>query len=142
MKNLPNSSGIYYYYEGDRLLYIGRANNLSRRTTEHAGNNLWFREFKFYQKMLKMKNFGYEREKYPEDIDKILRDFEFRSRDNVMLPPHVIDLIFHRITRIEIQEMPFELAKQKEKELIQELKPPFNYETASDEYYQIRDELN
>jgi len=38
--------------------------------------------------------------------------------------------------------MPFELVKQKEKDKIQELRPPFNSQTASDEYYQVSEKWN
>ncbi len=51
-------------------------------------------------------------------------------------------MIFDRIKKIDIEEMPFELVKKKEKEEIKELRPPFNYQTASEEYYQIQSILD
>lgn len=32
---IPRTSGLYYFYEGTKLLYIGRANNLRARIYQH-----------------------------------------------------------------------------------------------------------
>ncbi|MGI0083044.1 MAG: hypothetical protein ACREAG_07075 [Nitrosopumilaceae archaeon] len=50
-------------------------------------------------------------------------------------------MIFHRVKRIEIEEMPHELTKERESNLIQSLKPPLNSQTASDEYFMISNEF-
>ena len=44
--------------------------------------------------------------------------------------------------RIEIEEMPHEITKEMESELIHKLKPPFNSQTESNEYYRILHEFD
>ncbi len=53
----------------------------------------------------------------------------------------VTDMIFHKVMRIEIEEMDHDLTESKEKEMILKFKPPFNYQTASDEYFQVQENM-
>jgi excinuclease UvrABC nuclease subunit len=39
MIDIPNSSGIYYFYEGEKLLYVGKSIDLKRRIKQHELNN-------------------------------------------------------------------------------------------------------
>ena len=132
-----NTSGIYYFYDDNRLLYVGKAKNLKSRTTEHYTNNLKDREGKFLAKMMRAKGIDpLKREEWPKEFDRACKDFDmkylFHHQD-----PLVIDMIFHKVSRIEIEEIHHELTKQKEKDIIKKLEPPFNYQTACDEYYEI-----
>jgi len=78
------------------------------------------------------------REEWPEELKKSYDDFRLRGFSK--LNAIVIDYIFHKVKKIEIEEMPFELIKSKEKEMVQKFKPPFNSQTASEEYYRLYDE--
>ena len=64
---------------------------------------------------------------------------DFKDREFSNPKTLVIDLTFNKVKRIEIEEMPKELTESKEKEMIQKYEPPFNSETASDEYYRIQE---
>jgi len=108
LKKLPYTSGIYYFYDKDnKLLYIGKAKKLNSRIWEHRENNLFDREGKFYLKIQKEKGF-HSREEWPEALDAAFKDFQIRYMFHHQRPI-VIDMIFHRIKRIEIEEMPHEL---------------------------------
>ena len=131
IENIPKNSGIYFFYDGnDKLLYVGKAKLLRTRIDQHKYLNDRLREKRYYRIMgisrtkderaILEKNFNKAQEKWREGETAL-----------------VIDNIFHRVKRIEIEEMPHEFTKEKEKELIQKLKPPFNFETACDEYYAI-----
>ena len=141
LKNLPNRSGLYYLYDKDDTpLYVGKAKNLKSRMKEHHSNNLMDREGKFYLRIQRAKKYR-SQEEWPEALDEAFRDFQARYLFHHQ-SPLVIDMIFHRVKRIEIEEMPHELTKGRENELIQNLKPPFNSKTASDEYYEIFNGFN
>ena len=129
IKKIPRSSGLYYFYdENDNLLYVGKAKILRSRIGTHRYHNDKLNEVRYYRKMGLTKT---------EDQKKILeRNFHsiiWQRGDE----PLVIDFIFHRTKRIEIKEMSYELIKSKEKEEILRLKPPFNHETESEEYWTI-----
>ncbi|NDB50759.1 MAG: hypothetical protein EB161_01100 [Nitrosopumilaceae archaeon] len=70
-----------------------------------------------------------------EKLDDALRDFQFRCMGTIN--PVAMDFVFHRTTKIEIEELPHELTERREFEMIQELRPSFNSETACDEYYEL-----
>ena len=72
------------------------------------------------------------REEWPKDLSDSVFDFEFRGLSKIK--PLVIDYVFNKIKRIEVEEMPSELTKAKERENIQKFKPLLNYETNSREY--------
>jgi len=72
-------------------------------------------------------------------LDNAIRDFEYRGIGKINTI--VIDYIFHQVKRIKIEEMPYELIDSKEKEMILKLEPPFNHETASSDYYDLRQSL-
>lgn len=134
---ISNSSGLYFCYDkDDNLLYIGKAKLLKNRIKEHRENNLLDREGRFYLKIQESKGYT-SRNEWPKVLDDAFRDFESRYLFHLQ-SPLVIDRIFHRVNRIEIEEMPHELTKEREKNLIKDLKPPFNSQTTSDEYYQIQ----
>ncbi len=136
INSIIKNSGIYYFYDGnDNLLYIGKSKRLKYRIDGHQDCYHHVRESVFYGKMIKSKGYA-SREEWPESLQEAINDFELRK--DSYIPPVVIDLIFDRVKRIEIEEMPSELIKEKEKELIQKLKPPFNSQTACDEYYNLQ----
>ena len=124
LEKIPSASGLYYFYDKDDiLLYIGKAKKLKFRIRDHKKCNDKAREGKFYSKMRKMNISLEAREKLEEEI----RDFEFRCMGTIH--PVTIDFVFHRTSRIEIEEMPHELTAQREEEMICKLKPSFNSET-------------
>ena len=136
LKKIPQTSGLYYFYdENDNILYIGKANNLHSRTLAHYHNHSLYREMGFFVKIIESKGFSIkEKEKLPKELLDIWDNFTERDFSSNTL---VIDSKFNKVKRIEIEEMPKELTESKEKEMIQKFQPPFNYETASDEYFEI-----
>jgi len=79
------------------------------------------------------------REEWPKDLADSVLDFEFRGLSKKK--PLVIDYVFNKIKRIEVEEMPSELTKAKERENIQKFKPLLNYETNSKEYNWLDEQL-
>ncbi len=140
-EKLPYTSGLYFFYdENDNLLYLGKSKKLKSRIIEHRRNNLMDREGKFYLRI--QRNKGYTNpDEWHEDLKTAFKDFRMRYLFHNQ-SPLVIDAIFHRVKKIVIEEMPHEMTKQKEKELIETLKPTFNSQTASDEYYSILNEFD
>lgn len=137
LKNIPTTSGLYYFYdEADHLYYIGKAKRLKSRVYEHKHCNNRAREAEFYSKFLKM-NLPLESRK---KLDEAIRDFEFRGMSTIN--PIVNDFVFQRTTRIDIQEMPYDIADEMEIKMIWKLKPLFNYETHDIEYGQISGNYN
>jgi len=136
LKKIPQTSGLYYFYdENDNILYIGKANNLHSRTLAHYHNHSLYREMGFFVKIIESKGFSIkEKEKLPKELLDIWDNFIERDFSSSTL---VIDSKFNKVKRIEIEEMPKELTESKEKEMIQKFQPPFNFETATDEYFEI-----
>lgn len=141
LEKIPQTSGLYYFYdENDRLLYIGKAKNLHSRISEHRKNYDFHREGMFFRKIIISKGLsGNDQKEWPEELHETWVDFEVRGLSKAS--PTVIDYIINKIKRIEIEEMSHEFTKSKEKEMILKLKPPFNHQTASDEYYRLSEDL-
>jgi len=129
---IPHTSGLYYFYDKiGNLLYIGRAKVLKSRIKDHRKCNNLDRESKFYSILL-------ERSYPPENqkrLDRQIEDFKFRCENSITVL--AIDRIFHKVTRIDIQEMPYEEAKKLELEMIEKLEPPLNSQTGSDVYDEL-----
>ncbi len=138
---MPTTSGLYYFYdENDTLLYIGKAKSIRARTLMHQRANLQHREGMFLRKITISKGLSLmNREEWPKELDITWKEFELAGMSRVK--PLVIDYIFNKVKRIDIEEMQYDLTKDKEKEMIQKFSPPFNSQTASDEYYRLVDEL-
>jgi len=140
LEKIPQTSGLYYFYDkNDKILYIGRAKNLYARTSEHHRNYLFHREGMFFRKIVISKGLTTNREEWPKELDESWCDFQIRGLSR--LAPIVIDYIFNKVKKIEIEEIPHELTKSKEKEMILKFKPPFNHQTASEEYYRLSNDL-
>jgi predicted GIY-YIG superfamily endonuclease len=132
LMKVPNTSGLYYFYnKDDNLLYIGKAKNLKSRIRSHKSCNNRAREGAFLSKMMKLDLSTESKEKLTE----ALRYFKFRCMGTIN--PVAMDFVFHRTTKIEIEEMEHELTERREFEMIQKLRPLFNSETACDEYYEL-----
>ena len=137
LKEIPRTSGIYYFYdEHDDILYIGKADSLYKRTLEHYHNHSLYREIGFFVKILNSKGLSIEDENLPKELSDIWYNFKVRELSKPKMI--VIEFILNRVKRIEIEEMPKELTESKEKEMIQKYEPPFNFETACAEYFEIR----
>ena len=133
LKKIPSTSGIYYFYDkDDNLLYIGKAKKLKFRIRSHRDCNDLAREGAFYSKFSRVDLSAESSQK----LENAMRQFQFRCMGTIN--PVVIDFIFHRTIRIEIEEMPHELTDELEIRMIEKLQPLFNHETACDEYYEIR----
>ena len=135
LEKIPRTSGIYYFYdENGGILYIGKANNLHSRILAHYNNHSIDREMRFFVKMIESKGFTVnEVEKLPKELSNIWKGLGERARAHVNTL--VIDLVFDKVKRITIEEMPEEETKSKEKALIKELEPIYNAETQSEGYY-------
>jgi len=133
IEKIPRKSGIYYFFDKDnQLLYVGKAQNLYWRTDKHI------KDFRKYEDVKEALEFFYS--KY--SIQDIIK-FEGEQKINYDLisasykSGNIIDKILDRVKKIEVEELKEEEVEQKEKELIQSLKPPFNSQTACEEYYKI-----
>lgn len=126
---IPHTSGIYYFYDNDKkLLYVGKARNLNSRIGHHHGayeNNERTRIIEYIENSITS-----------QEIRTIVKR-ALRLLDRRILPysSQVIDKVFDRVHSIIIEEMPYELISGREFELIMELRPPFNFETAGEEYH-------
>lgn len=141
LNKIPNTSGLYYFYdENGKIQYVGKAKNLKSRIRGHYNLNRFHREAMFLRKMIISKGFQlHKRDQWSEELENAWRNFEFKMMGKINMV--VIDYMFHKIIRIEIEEIVHELTKSKETETIKKLTPPFNYQTASDEYYRLQEEL-
>ncbi len=137
LKKIPRTSGIYYFYDkNDKILYIGKANNLHSRTLAHFHNHSLYREMGFFVKILNSKGLSIkDKEKLPKELLDMWDNFKDREFSNPKMI--VIDFILNRIQRIDVEEISKELTKSKEKDMIQKYEPPFNFETACSEYFEI-----
>jgi len=137
LKEITQASGLYYFYDeyGD-ILYIGKANVLRSRVLAHYHNHSLYREMGFFVKILKSKGLSIKDENLPKELSDIWDNFRDREDSNQRMI--VIDFILNRVKRIDIEETPKELTESKEKEMIQKYEPPFNFETACAEYFEIR----
>jgi len=141
IEKIPRTSGLYYFYDkDDKLLYIGRAKNLRGRTSEHHYYHLLHREGMFFRKILLSKGLlDKDENEWPKELTKSWSNFQIRILGK--FKPIVIDYIFDKVKRIEIEEMPHELTQSKEEEKIIKLKPPFNHQTATEEYYRLSEDM-
>jgi len=137
LKKIPRTSGIYYFYdENDNSLYIGKANILHSRIFAHFHEHSLFRQMGFFVKMIESKGFSIkDKENLPKELLNIWDDLCEKCWSS---SPIVIDWVFDKVKRIEIEEMPKELTESKENELIYEFQPTYNSETHSEEYYKLK----
>lgn len=141
LKKIPNTSGLYYFYaENDEILYIGKAKNLKSRINSHQIANELHRQGVYLRKITLSKGFQpFKQDELPEELRDAWNEFFFKGMGKT--PPIVIDYIFHKIKKIEVIEMSHSLTKDKEKEMIEKIQPPFNSQTASKDYYRIQEEF-
>jgi len=138
LRGITQSSGLYYFYDGnDDILYIGKASVLRSRVLSHYHNHSLYREIEFFVKILNSKGLSIRnKEKLPKELSDIWYNFKVRQFSSPKML--VIDFILNRVKRIDIEVMSSELTELKEKEMIQKYEPPFNFETACAEYFEIR----
>lgn len=135
LNEIPKTSGLYYFFENDKLLYVGKAKKLRWRVKQHDKNNEWLAKF---TNILSAKIFPLLEK---NDVTALLKyEKVIESCRLHCMPAQRIDLAFKRITKIEIEEIPYELTKQYEKEKIQKLQPPLNHETCK--YDEVDDVIN
>ena len=141
LEKIPKTSGLYYFYDkDDKIMYVGKAKNLHSRTFLHLKSYHFHREGRFLGKIIDSKDLLLvDEEDWPKELWHSWRRFQIKSWSQIR--PRVIDYIFQKVKRIEIEEIPHELTKSKESEMIKKLKPPFNHETASKEYYRLLEDL-
>jgi transaldolase len=123
--DIPDTSELYYFYEENNLLYVGKALRLRQRIRDHKQENDISKEGEKHLKIVQSRadaglDFNTLSNDVLDDISKCYGMFSGHQR---------IDLVLHRTTRIEIEEMPHELTESKEKEMIEKFQPPFNHET-------------
>ena len=133
LQNIPKKSGVYYFFdEADQLMYVGKAQNLYWRIDKHI------KDFRKYEDVKKDLEFFYSRYSLQEII-KIegVQKTKYDLINALYRSGTVIDKILDRVKKIKVEELKEEEVEQKEKELIQSLKPPFNSQTACEEYSKI-----
>jgi len=137
LKKIPKTSGIYYFYdEDDIVIYVGKASSLYARALAHFKNHSIDREIGFFIKNISSKGYSiHEEEKLPKELLDNWKRLKERGNSSTAL---VIDVVFDKVKRIEIEEMPEELTKSKEKEMIEKFQPIYNAETNSLDYNDIR----
>ena len=132
LRKIPRTSGVYYFYDkDDNIYYVGKAKILRSRIWGHRDNNDRLKEAKFFRNMLQTNLSPESKQK----LDKAIREFEFRGMS--MIKSVAVDWVFDKVTRIDIEEMPHELTEKREIDMIWKLTPLYNYETGSDEYYEL-----
>ena len=132
LRKIPRTSGVYYFYDkDDNIYYVGKAKILRSRVWDHRNNNDRVREAKFFRNMLQINLLPESKQK----LEEAIKEFEFRGMS--MINPIAVDWVFDKVTRIDIEEMPHELTDGREIDMILELKPLYNSETGSDEYYEL-----
>lgn len=125
IRNLPTGSGIYYFFEDNKLLYVGKAKRLRYRVWIHYHHN---KTFPLWYKILERGIFTMEIS--PEIvINNINLANLVLTAEDYFTTNQRIDLAFHRVTTIRIEEIPHDLTKEKERKLIYSLNPPLNYQT-------------
>lgn len=127
--DIPDTSGLYYFYENDRLLYVGRSlNSLKWRMIKHQKDN---QDALQWIEQLENKIFPIFDKK---DMDNLLKHEElFRICSTSLSGVQRIDLAYSRVNRIDIEEISRDLVINAEKIKISELKPPFNFETRTND---------
>ena len=132
---IPRSSGVYYFYDNHGvLLYVGLAKNLRSRLSSHKHINHMARKAKFLSSMMRL----VIDEKAKQSLNEIWVYFSYQAR--CMFTPVVVDYVLPRVKRIEIEEMEYDKAWLRERDQIHKLRPIFNSQTGSKEYYNVRDD--
>lgn len=124
LESLPKTSGLYYFYHGSELLYIGKANKIKYRIKDHYNKSL------FVESCIKILN------------DKLIPLYQTKqakklieNRQHVMMITTVIqssqwiDVLFKKVNSVKTEEVNYNDLRQNEVERIQRLKPLFNIET-------------
>ena len=115
INQIPNISGLYFFYSNETLLYIGKAKLLKNRIKQH------YKENKIVLQSIK---------KLVNMLGKEIIDIQtiFMWTNTIQTAQH-IDLQANKITQIQIQLMPHNQTPKTERELIQKLQPKLNYQT-------------
>ena len=134
LERVPKAAGVYYYYEDDRVLYVGLSKNLRYRLKQHEKNNSLIMKVETLTGLE-------EDEETTEDLRKYaiarLKQIEFFQRLGSIAAPINFDFVLHKSNRIEIEELPYHVAKMREIQMKEALKPPYNYESNHKAYYEI-----
>lgn len=136
---IPDTSGLYYFYENDRLLYVGRSlNSLKWRIIKHQKDNQ--DALQWMERLEKIIFPIFDK----KDIINLLKYEElFRICFTSLSGVQRIDLAYNRINRIDIEEIPRDFVIDAEKKRISELKTPLNSETrALDKVDEMMDKCN
>lgn len=115
INQIPNISGLYFFYNKETLLYIGKAKLLKNRIKQH------YKENKIILQSIK---------KLLAILGKEIIDIQtiFMWTNTIQTAQH-IDLQVNKITHIQIQLIPHHQTHKTERELIQKLHPKLNYQT-------------
>jgi len=135
---LPQASGVYFFYNYDNeLLYVGRAKNFRNRINQHCTMNSVKRKYDFNFASLYSEFVPKEAKIVIEKCIKTMNCWSYSQQ-----PLQSIDAVFHTVNVIKFQPMSHEISKIEEKELIAKLKPTYNFESNSTEYYSIYNNSN
>jgi len=133
IEKIPRKSGIYFLFDkNNQLLYIGKAVSLHFRLIEHVDS------YRKHEEGKKFLSNVFNKYSIPEMLKfDTAQQNSFDMANSMYTKCIVIDKILNRVKKVKIEEYREEENEQKEKELIQSLKPPFNSQTACEEYYKI-----
>lgn len=119
IQNIPHSPGIYYFYDHDKLLYIGKSVNLRNRIRHHQIMNYWLIQ---HIEFITWHN-----------IQSLLNNYNMFYRAWItIVDAQKIQLVFDKITRIEIKLIPKDDLEIFEITEIKKLKPLCNNGYAPD----------
>ena len=100
LNKIPDTSGLYYFLENGKLLYVGKAKKLKWRIQEQRKANEYTSQFINF---LHTKIFPILENNDIQTLLKHQKKIDFCIM--IISGQQRIDLAFHRVTRIEIEEM-------------------------------------
>lgn len=118
---IPHLPGVYYFYQDDILLYIGKSLNLKNRIKHHQKTG---EIIKPYVKFIEN-----------NDIETLQQNelLFYKSHINI-IDAQKIHIVFDSITQIKIELLDKSLINEFEKKEIKTLKPKCNNETYQSDF--------
>lgn len=125
---IPNSPGIYFLYDKNgKILYIGKACNVRQRISRHMKIHL---DFSLLLSKL---------DKIKELSDKEVWILKYKMLNTWSKQP--IDVVFNEVNEIKYKLVKKGDLRKVEKEYIENMSPPFNWDTSTKRYFDEQNRL-